>query len=471
MNEHKPGRTIEILDTTLREGEQTANVSFSVDEKLEIARRLDEFGVDIIEAGHPVVSPDVREAVERIAHEGFRAQVLAHARAMRSDIDDALTAGTVWVGIFLGTSPLSLEHKLHISREVALEKIVDSICYAKDHGLKVRFTPEDATRTELDYLLEVVGRAEEAGADRISIADTVGTMHPTAMRVLVDQVVSQLSVPVHVHCHNDYGMAVANSLAGYEAGARLIDVTVNGLGERTGLASLAEVIIALKMLYHVENDWALEMLPELSHLVEKYSGVFNSDLAPIVGMSAFSHKAGLHTRAVLEDPRTYEAIPPEIVKRHRQIIIDKYTGRDTVRARLEEMGIKPTAAQLEEIVSRIKEKPVKRHFTDIDLLEIADDVLELDVRRRVPIKIEAIVAMALSSVSYTTRITRRVMAFDEVDQVYEIAGEYDLIAHVTADSIQDLNDIIEELRTTEGVNKTTTSLILKGYEYTQQDIG
>lgn len=454
---------MQVLDSTLREGEQTPLVSFSIQEKIEIAKLLDQFGVDIIEVGHPAVSKDVREACKALGKESFQADTLCHARALPEDIDDAKSIGTQWVGIFLGTSPLSLEHKFHMDRKDALKQISESIQYAKDQGLKVRFTPEDATRTEWNYLAEVLNIAKEAGADRISIADTVGTALPSQMARLVKRAKTIVDTPIHVHCHNDYGMAVANALAGYEAGAYLIDVTVNGLGERTGITSLAPLVVALKMLYEVENDWKLELLPELSRLVEKASGMFNSEQSPVVGEHAFSHKAGLHTRAVLEDPRTYEAIPPAIVHQQRKIIIDKYTGRAAVKSRLNEMGIEPDGNKLDGIVEKVKEKAGKGRFTDIDLLEIADEILDLELRSRVPIEIEAMVFLTLNSASYTTRVTRKVASLDEVDQVYEVTGESDILAHLEAKSVQDLNEIIEELRTMEEVKKTTTSLILKGY--------
>lgn len=454
---------VELLDTTLREGEQTANVSFSVEQKVEIAKLLDAFGVEFIELGHPAVSPDVRAAVERLARLELRAHKLVHARALPADIDDAARVGVPWVGMFFGTSPLSLEHKFGIGPQEALVRIRDAIRYAKDRGLKVRFTAEDATRTELDFLLEVAQVAEEAGADRFSIPDTVGTLHPEATGALVRAVCERVRIPVHVHCHNDYGLAAANTLAGLAAGARLADVTVNGLGERSGIAALAEVALALKMLYRVDNPWKLELLPELSRAVERASGVFNSENRPVVGLYAFTHKAGLHTRAVLKDPRTYEAFPPELVRRHREITIDKYTGRDAVAARLREMNVPFEPDQLEEIVRIIKSRPQKRRFSDVDLLEVADEVLELDLRARVPVHVEAIVHLSLSSALYTTRVTRRLMGYPQVREVYEITGDYDVAAHVVARSIADLNDLIEELRVSEGVERSSTQLILKGY--------
>lgn len=454
---------VKLLDTTLREGEQTPNVSFRLDDKIKIAQMLDRFGVEFIELGHPAVSPDVREAVLHLAQLETSAEKLVHARALPADIDEAARSGAPWVGIFLGTSPLSLRYKFDIDEETALRRIRDAVCYAKDCGLKVRFTAEDATRTEPNFLLEVAQAAEDAGADRMSLPDTVGTMAPGALAGIVNRVTEVVGIPVHVHCHNDFGMAAANTMAGLEAGAQLADVSVNGLGERSGIAALAEVAVALKVLYGVSNSWRLEMLPDLSRAVERASGVFNSENRPVVGMYAFTHKAGLHSRAVLRDPRTYEAFPPELVKRHREVTIDKYTGRDAVRARLEEMNIEASEGQLNRIIEIIKGRPEKRRFSDVDLLEIADDVLELEVRAAVPLHVEAIVRMALSSAQYTTRISRRLIGFSQVKEVYEITGEDDVIAHVIAPSIGDLNEFIEEVRVSEGIERTSTQLILKGY--------
>jgi len=460
---------LQLLDSTLREGEQTPGVSFSVEEKVKIAKLLDQFGIDIIEVGHPAVSEDVKRACRVLAEENMEAETLAHARAMREDIDLVLQVGTPWVGIWLGTSPLSLEHKFHIGREEALGRIRDSISYAKERGLKVRFTPEDATRTEFDYLAEVMELAERAGADRISLADTVGTALPGQMKELVEKARGVIDLPLHVHCHNDYGMAVANALAGYEGGAHLIDVTINGLGERTGITALAPLAVALNRLYEVEKGWRLELLPRLARKVEEFSGLFNAEGSPIVGEHAFAHKAGLHTGAVLEEPRTYEAIPPEVVNQSREIVIDKYTGKAAVKNRLAEMGVEVDGEKLGEIVGKIKEKASKgkSRFTDVDVLEIADDVLELDLRSRTPKRIEALVSFSLNSTSYTTRATRKIVALDEVDQVYEVTGDNDIMAHLEVKSIGSLNEIIEDFRNMEEVERTSTSLILK--DYVQQD--
>ncbi len=454
---------VALLDSTIREGEQSPNVSFTVEQKIEIVKAMDDFGVEFMELGHPAVSPDIREAVAQISAMDTRAEKLIHGRATRSDIDDAVSFGVPWVGIFFGTSDLSLEHKFGIDRPTALARIVEAVSYAKDQGIKLRFTAEDATRTDLPFLMEVAQAVESAGADRFSIADTVGILTPEKTTSLIQSVTEAINIPVHIHCHNDFGLATANVVSALHAGAHVADVTVNGLGERSGIAPLAEVAVLLKQQYQVENDWDLGALANLAKKVEQMSGVFNSEHKPIVGLHAFTHKAGLHTRAVLKDPRTYEAFPPELVQRHRDISIDKYSGRDAVADRLDSMNIQYTDVQLDEILTVIKSHPEKRRFSDIDLIEIADEVLMVDLKVYVPMNVEAIINMELSSAVYTTRVTRWLMSLPQVKDVYEVAGDYDIIAHITADSIGELNSFIEELRVSDGVKRTHTRPVLKGY--------
>ena len=454
---------IELLDSTLREGEQAPGVSFNVSQKLELAKMIDNFGVEYIELGHPAVSPDVRKAVEELSKLDLNAQKLIHGRATKGDIDDAKKYNVPWVGIFFGTSDLSLQHKFGIDRNTALMRIKEAVSYAKDLGLKLRFTAEDATRTDLDFLIEVGQLVQECGADRFSLADTVGILTPTSTEMLVKAVVDSLDIPIHIHCHNDFGLATANVIAAFSAGARVGDVTVNGLGERSGIAPLAEIAMITKVIHQVDNDWKLETLMDLSRKVERLSGVFNSEHKPIVGQHAFTHKAGLHTRAVLKDPRTYEAFSPEILQRDREITIDKYSGKDALKNRLQSMNIQVNETQLHEIISVIKANPEKRKFSDIDLLEITDDILDVDLKARVPITIEAIISMELSSALYTTRITRWLMSFNQVREVYEVAGDYDIIVHTSSGTIKELNDLVEELRTSEGILRTFTRPILKEY--------
>ncbi len=360
-------RTIEILDSTLREGEQTPGVSFHIDQKIALAKRLDAFGVDFIELGHPAVSPDVYEAVEALNDLELNAKKMAHGRAAKSDINDASEIGVEWMGIFFGTSTLSLKHKFNVTKAEALKRIESAVKYGKDKGLKLRFTAEDATRTEIKFLIEVGELVQVSGADRFSLADTVGCMTPKKIGELVSAVSSEIDMPIHVHCHNDFGMATANALSALEAGAQCVDVSVNGLGERCGLPPLAEVVTALTELHKVNGDWELGQLPDLSSLVESFTQIGSNANRPIVGKNAFTHKAGLHVKAVVKEPKSYEAIPPEKLRRTRQFVIDKYTGKAALKNTLAEMNIDASNSLLSAILREIKMQPEKVHWSNREL--------------------------------------------------------------------------------------------------------
>jgi 2-isopropylmalate synthase len=359
---------IEILDSTLREGEQTPGVSFTIKQKVTIAKRLDAFGVDFIELGHPAVSPDVYEAVETLNDLDLKAKKMAHGRASKSDINDATAIGVEWMGMFFGTSPLSLKHKFNVSKKEALEQIQMTVKYGKDKGLKLRFTAEDASRTGLDFLVQVGELVQESGADRYSLADTVGCLTPTKTKELVSRIVTELDIPIHVHCHNDFGMATANALSALEAGSQCVDVAVNGLGERCGLPPIAEVVTALVNIYKVNGNWDLSILPELTHLVESFSNLLLKANQPIVGENAFTHKAGLHVKAVAKDPRSYEAISPETLNRKRKLVIDKYTGNSALKNKFNEIGIALTKMELAAVLKEVKSHPEKVSWTETELI-------------------------------------------------------------------------------------------------------
>tara|TARA_B100000945_G_scaffold317325_1_gene319934 strand:- start:450 stop:1628 length:1179 start_codon:yes stop_codon:yes gene_type:complete len=365
---------IALLDSTIREGEQSPNVSFSIEQKIEIVRELDSFGIEFIELGHPVVSPDIREAVRQISRINTNAQKIIHGRATKSDIDDAISFNVPWIGIFFGTSDLSLKYKFGINRSEAIKRIVDAVSYAKEKGIKLRFTAEDASRTERSYLVEVAQKVEEAGADRFSIADTVGILTPEKTSSIVSNLKKSISIPIHIHCHNDFGLATANVASALNAGAQVADVTVNGLGERTGIAPLAEVAVLLKQQYNVDNNWELGTLTKISRKVEKMSGVFNSTYKPIVGLNAFTHKSGLHTSAVLKEPKTYEPFAPELIQRNREISIDKYSGKESIANYLDKIDIAYTNDQLRQILEEIKSNPKKGRYSRIELLKIVEEI-------------------------------------------------------------------------------------------------
>ena len=454
---------LEILDTTLREGEQTPYVNFTVEEKVEIARMLDQVGVDMIEAGDPSVSTNVARAIERIAALGLRAEIVAHSIATRRGVERARECGANRVAIFYATSQIHLDSKLHKTQKQALSIIQEHICYAKSLGLQVRYTPEDASRTDFDYLVEVCNTAIKAGADRISFADTLGIMQPHTMFERLRMFRKKLlPCKIDLHCHDDYGLALANAMAGVRAGADCIHTTVNGMGERSGIPDLAETILAFQNLERGEK-FNLQPLMELSGYLEKVSGFFLAPNKPITGQNAFSHKSGVHTNGILKDPRTYEPFDPSILGRERKIIIDKYTGRSAVAARLDEYGIDVSPAELEVIVTRIKNiGDQRKQLFDADILEIAEQVTgrEIDV---IPHDISAMVMLEVESHVYTSAVVRRLRGFANVSSVYEVTGDHDISAFVNVENVAALNNLIEEIRTVQGVKRTETRMVLKKY--------
>jgi 2-isopropylmalate synthase len=454
---------VEILDTTLREGEQTPYVNFTLSEKLEIARQLDQIGVEMIEAGDPSVSPNIATAVEKIAGLGLHAEVVAHSMAIKSGIDKAKVCGADRVAIFFATSKIHLDSKLHKTQDQAVAIICEHVAYARSLGLKVRYTPEDATRTEFGFLIKVCNAAIEAGADRISFADTLGIMQPHDMYERVKALrAALLPCKIDLHCHNDYGLALANAMAGIRAGADCIHTTVNGLGERTGIPDLAETIIAFHNLENTQQ-YNIQPLMSISNYLEKVSGFFLAPNKPITGQNAFTHKSGVHTNGILKDSRTYEPFDPALLGRERKIVIDKYTGKSAVAARLDEYGIEVSPSELEVIVSRIKNLGDNRkQIFDTDIIEIAEKVTgrEIDV---IPHDINALVMLEVESHVYTTSVVRRLRSFKDVTNVYEVTGEYDISAIVNVENVMALNNLIEELRTVVGVKRTETRVILKKY--------
>ncbi|MBS7605064.1 MAG: 2-isopropylmalate synthase [Candidatus Bathyarchaeia archaeon] len=367
---------IRIFDTTLRDGEQTPGVSLTPEEKMEIALQLDKLGVDVIEAGFPSASKGEQKAVKEIARAGLKAHVCALARALRSDIDLALQSDVKYIHTFISTSEVQMKYALNMTPEQVIEAVIDSVQYIKDHGVICEFSPMDATRTDIGFLKKVCRAAEEAGADYINIPDTVGVMSPKSMANLIRELKATLKVPLSVHCHNDFGLAVANSLAAVEAGATQVHVTVNGLGERAGNASLEEVVMCLHLLYNKRTGVNTKLIYETSRLVSRLTGVPIQPNKAIVGENAFAHESGIHTKGVVVKPITFEPFNPEIVGRQRKLVAGKHAGRHGIRATLEEAGIYPTEEQLKEIVERVKEIGDKgKTVTDADLLAIARVVI------------------------------------------------------------------------------------------------
>ncbi|MGD9963545.1 MAG: 2-isopropylmalate synthase [Thermoplasmata archaeon] len=367
---------VKILDTTLRDGEQTPNVALSVDDKLKIAQALDELGVDIIEAGFAVNSEGEAEAVKRISGAGLKSEICSLCRASTQDIDAALACDVDSVHIFLATSKVHLEKKLKITQQEAVEKAVTAVQYAKKHGLVAEFSCEDATRTELSFLKTVHNAVEEAGVDRIDIPDTVGVMTPQAMMQFVTEIKKDTKVPLAVHCHDDFGMSVANSLAGVLGGAEEVHVTVNGLGERAGNAALEEVVMGLQAFYGLKTSINTRKMAFVSRLVAQLTGVAVQPNKAIVGENAFSHEAGIHVHGVLSESSTYEPMRPEIVGKERTLVVGKHSGVHAVQNKLKEYGLDLAPDQMKEVVARIKKYAESgKKLDDAELLAVAYDIM------------------------------------------------------------------------------------------------
>ncbi|MDT7861064.1 MAG: homocitrate synthase [Saccharolobus sp.] len=454
-----------ILDSTLREGEQTPGVVFNIEQRVEIAKALSDLGVAMIEAGHPSVSPDIYEGIRRIMklkREGIiTSEIIAHSRAVKKDIEVAAELEVDRIAIFYGVSDIHLKAKHKVSREDALRIIAETVSYAKSHGVKVRFTAEDGSRTDFDFLVKVAKIARDAGADRVSIADTVGVLYPLKTRELFSALTKEVpNVEFDIHAHNDLGLAVANSLAAIEGGATIVHTTVNGLGERVGITPLQQIAAAIKYHFGIEVV-KLDKLQYVANLVEKYSGIPMPPNYPITGDYAFLHKAGVHVAGVLNDPRTYEFMPPETFGRTRDYTIDKYTGKHALKDRYEKLGVKLGDAELDQILAKIKSNPTIRFYRDVDLLELAEEVTGRILKPRPPEHIEAIISVKCDSNVYTTSVTRRLSVISGVKEVMEISGDYDIIVKVEAKDSSELNQIIESIRAVKGVKSTLTSLVLK----------
>jgi len=366
--------SMEICDVTLRDGEQAPGVSFTRQEKEEIAMALDAIGVEIIEAGFPAVSEAEQKAVRAVAKLGTDARICALARARTQDIDIALECDVDIVSTFTALSDLHLKHKLHLDREEAVFRAINAVDYARDHGVEVRLAAEDGSRTDEKVLLDYFRHGEEHGASYLSVADTVGILTPGSTYRLISYLRDNLRAPLCVHFHDDLGMATANTLCGMEAGAFQLHTTVNGIGERSGNASLEEVLVALRVLYGVDR-YDLSGLAELSEKVAGYSGIAVSRNKSVVGANAFAHESGIHVASVLEEPSTYELYSPELVGARRMFVLGKHSGVKALTHVVSSMGYDLSRDELCALLARVKAKGEESGAVDRETLK---DLIEKD---------------------------------------------------------------------------------------------
>jgi 2-isopropylmalate synthase len=380
---------VRIFDTTLRDGEQSPGASLTSAEKIDIARQLARMGVDIIEAGFPAASPDDLEGVRRVAREVGTPDgpvICGLARTTQNDIDKAWEAirdaAKPRIHTFLATSDIHMQYKLRMTREQVVARTREMVSYARSLCEDVEFSPEDACRSDPDFLVEVLAVAIEAGATTLNIPDTVGYIMPAEYSALMDKLIRETPggdrVIWSVHCHDDLGVATANTLAGIQAGARQVEVTINGIGERAGNTALEEVVMALRTrpnFYNLTTNIDTTQITRTSRMVSNYTGMLVQPNKAVVGINAFSHEAGIHQDGILKHQATYEIMTPETVGLSQSnLVLGKHSGRHAFRVRLEELGFEMNDADLNQAFERFKElADKKKTVTDADIEALIAD--------------------------------------------------------------------------------------------------
>ncbi|WP_210409043.1 (R)-citramalate synthase [Methanococcoides sp. AM1] len=394
---------IRFLDTTLRDGEQTPGVALKTEEKVWIARKLDDLGVDIIEAGSAITSEGEREAIRAVAAEGLDAEICSYCRIMQQDVDYALECDVDSIHLVAPVSDLHINVKLKKDREALKEMALSTTEYAKDHGLIVELSGEDASRADLEFLKDLYRSGVEVGADRVCFCDTVGLLVPERTTEIFKELSSAIDVPVAIHCHNDFGLAVSNTIAALNGGAKEAHMTINGIGERAGNTALEEVVMVLEWLYKYDTGIKTNDLYKISRLVSRLTGLAVAPNKSLVGGNAFTHEAGIHVHGLLADTSTYEPITPESIGRERQIVLGKHAGKSSVTLALKELGLAVDDSQLNEIVGRVKQLGDHgKRVTDADLQTIAETVL--DIYRESKVKLEEFTVVSGNKVIPTASV-------------------------------------------------------------------
>nr|WP_313695979.1 2-isopropylmalate synthase [Halobaculum sp. XH14] len=366
--------TVRIFDTTLRDGEQSPRTSFDYEQKREIAAVLSEMGVHVVEAGFPVNSEAEFEAVSDIAA-ATDATTCGLARVVEGDVEAALDSGVDTVHTFVSTSDVQIEDSMHATREEVVERAVESVERVREAGVEVMFSPMDATRTDESFLVEVIEAVDDVGVDWINVPDTCGVATPSRFADLIEVVGEHTDARIDVHTHDDFGLAAANALAGIEAGADQMQVSVNGIGERAGNAALEEVVMAAESVYGADTGIETTRITELSRLVEGASDMPVPANKPVVGRNAFSHESGIHAAGVIENSDTFEpgVMTPEMVGAERSFVMGKHTGTHSVRQRLREDGFDPTDEQVRAVTREVKEYGASQRVTMADVRRFAED--------------------------------------------------------------------------------------------------
>lgn len=369
----RENKKVTIVDTTLRDGEQTAGVVFANTEKIVIAQMLSDLGIDQLEVGIPTMGGDEKNAIKEIVKRNLKSSIMAWNRAVVSDIEQSIDCGVDAVAISISVSDIHIQHKLKTSRQWVLENMVKSVEYAKKNGLYVSVNGEDASRADKDFLVEFINAAKQAGANRFRYCDTVGIKEPFGIRDDIKYIYDKTNFDIEMHTHDDFGMATANAVAGIKGGASHVGVTVNGLGERAGNAALEEVIMALMLVYGYKGENInTQMFREVSEYVSRASGRELPIWKAIVGTNMFAHESGIHADGAIKDPKNYEAFDPAIVGLERQIVIGKHSGRAAVVNKFKEYNIDLTEDESKGILELVRATSVrlKRSLFDKEVVQL-----------------------------------------------------------------------------------------------------
>ncbi len=369
-------QAVYLVDTTLRDGEQAAGVVFANNEKIYIAKLLDEIGVDQIEAGIPVMGGDEAAAVKAITKLGLKASIMGWNRANITDIQASINCGVDAVAISISTSDIHIQHKLQSTREKVLETMIKATEYAKSQGLYISVNAEDASRSDEEFLVQFAQAAKQAGANRLRYCDTIGTLDAIKTFANIQSLRRKVAIDIEMHTHDDFGMATSNALAGMQAGARFVGVTVNGLGERAGNAALEEVVMALKYVFHNQDiPYKTAKLKETCEYVSQASGRILPIWKSIVGSNMFAHESGIHVDGAIKNPLTYEVFKPEEIGLERQIVIGKHSGSAAIIHKFQQFDIELDDSAAAYILAQVRILAVnlKRTIFDKELIYLFDE--------------------------------------------------------------------------------------------------
>jgi homocitrate synthase NifV len=380
-------KDIKIDDTTLRDGEQTAGVVFANDEKVHIAKMLDKIGVHQIEAGIPAMGGDEKESIKKISDLNLGCSILAWNRPVKSDIQASIECGVDAVALSISSSDIHIEHKLRKSREWVLETMKNGVDYAKQHNLYVSVNAEDSSRSDMEFLLQFARTARDAGADRLRYCDTLGILDPFETFMRVKTIIDIIGIDIEMHTHNDFGMAIANAIAGIKAGATYVNTTINGLGERAGNASFEEFVMALKLVENIDLGFNTTLFRELCEYVARASNRTLPTWRPIVGGNLFMYECEDKIKGIMANPATYELFKETDVGLERKYVLGKYSGANAVMQKLKTLGYNLDKKEAEEFVEIIRVRTVasKRSLFDSEIIDTYKDYRD-SARKLKPVK-------------------------------------------------------------------------------------